>query len=87
MMNYRNFEIEIFEFGRGLWHARCRRADHKPTLIDDVELEFLDVGIAWPSVEAAITDAQNYIDRMKGHLNTVRASCSHNPLDQDQFRK
>ena len=74
MMNYRNFEIEAFEFGRGQWHARCRRADHKPTLIDDVELDFLDVGIAWPSVDAAMADAQNYIDRMNERLNAARAS-------------
>jgi hypothetical protein len=37
MMNYRNFEIEIFEFGRGLGPPAADAADHKPTLIDDVE--------------------------------------------------
>jgi hypothetical protein len=49
-MNYRNFEIETFEVGRGLWHARFRRSDHKPALINGIELEFLDVGVAWPSL-------------------------------------
>ena len=65
LMSYGNFEIEAFELGRGQWHARCRRADHKPTLIDGVELEFLDIGGSWPSVEAAIADAQKYLDRME----------------------
>ena len=69
MMNYRNFEIETLEVGRGLWHARCRRADQKPTVIDGVELSCLNVGIAWPSVEAAVVDAQRYIDRMAGRLD------------------
>jgi hypothetical protein len=36
--------------------------DHRPTLINDVELGFLDVGIAWPSVEAAMADARKYIN-------------------------
>jgi hypothetical protein len=53
-MNYRNFEIEMREIGRGLWHARVSRDDHKPTLIDGNEFEYLDVGVAWPSVEAAL---------------------------------
>lgn len=64
LMNYRDFEIETFELGRGQWHARCRRADHKPTLIDGVELDFLDIGTAWPTIEAAMADAQKYLDRM-----------------------
>jgi hypothetical protein len=68
-MNYRNFEIETFEVGYGLWHARCRRADQRPAVIDGVEFNFLDVGIAWPSLDAALADAQKYIDRMGGRLN------------------
>jgi len=64
LMNYRDFEIETFELEHGQWHARCRRADHRPTLIDGVELDFLDTGIAWPTIEAAMADAQKYLDRM-----------------------
>lgn len=52
-MNRRSFEIETFEVGRGPWHARFRRADQKPTLLDGVELEFLNVGIAKPADESA----------------------------------
>lgn len=70
-MNYRNFEIEALEVGRGLWHARCRRADRRPTVIDGIELGFLDVGIAWPSVDAALADAQKYIDRMAGRFKVT----------------
>jgi hypothetical protein len=68
-MNYRNFEIEALEIGRGLWHARCRRADRRPTVIYGIELSSLDVGIAWPSVDAALADAQKYIDRMADRFN------------------
>jgi hypothetical protein len=68
-MNYRNFEIEALEVGRGLWHARCRRVDRRPTVIDGIELSSLDIGIAWPSVDAALADAQKYIDRMGERLN------------------
>jgi hypothetical protein len=73
-MNYRNFEIETFEVGRSLWHARFRRADHKPMLLDGVELEFLNVGIAWPSGEIALEDAQRSIDRMGDRLKNTTNS-------------
>ena len=65
-MTYRNFQIDVFEIGRGLWHARVRRSDHLPTVIDGIELECLNVGVAWPTTEAALTDAQKYIERMFG---------------------
>jgi hypothetical protein len=68
-MKYRNFEIEAFQIGRGLWHARVRRDDHMPTVIDGIELEFLHVGLAWPTTEAALADAQQYIERMSSHLS------------------
>jgi hypothetical protein len=70
-MNYRNFEIETREIGRGLWHARVSRADHKPTLIDGNEFEYLDVGVAWPSVEAALADAQKFIDLMSRRFDSA----------------
>lgn len=61
-MNYRDFEIETFELGRGLWHARYRRADKKPTLIDGIEFDHLHGRIACSSSEDAFVEAQNCID-------------------------
>ena len=72
VMDYRDFHIETFEVGRGLWHARFRRADQKPTLLDGLEFEYLDVGIAWPSIETALTDARKFIDSM--NMNQRSAS-------------
>ena len=51
-MNHDGFAIETFEAGRGLWHARIRRADQKPVVID---------GVLFPAIE----DAKNQIDRLK----------------------
>jgi hypothetical protein len=62
---YQGYDIESFEAGRGLWHARIRRADQKPVLIDGVAFPRLEVGFAWPDPDAAITDAKNHIDRFK----------------------
>jgi hypothetical protein len=68
-MNYRGFKIETFEIGRYLWHARFGRDDHRPILIDDVEFPFLNVGMAWPTSEAAISDARAFIDSMIGRMS------------------
>ena len=64
-MIYREFEIEAFEIGRGQWHARFRRRDRAPTVIDGVEFEFLNIGVAWSSHDAAVADARGFIDRMQ----------------------
>ena len=64
-MNYDGFEIEPFEAGRGLWHARIRRADQEPVVIDGVLFSTLEVGFAWSSPDAAVADAKTQID----HLN------------------
>ena len=64
-MIYREFEIEAFEIGRGQWHARFRRWDRAPTVIDGVEFEFLNIGFAWSSHDAAVADARGFIDRMQ----------------------
>lgn len=87
-MNYRNFEIETREIGRGLWHARVSRADHKPTLIDGNEFEYLDVGVAWPSVEAALADAQKFIDLMsrRFELRGLERSTSKRAQAPERFR-
>ena len=63
--DYDGFKIESFEAGRGLWHARIRRADRKPVIIDGVLFSALEVGFAWSDPEAAIADAKTQIDRLK----------------------
>jgi hypothetical protein len=61
-MTYQDFQIETFEAGRGLWHARIRRADLEPVIIDGVSFPELEVGFAWSNAEAAIADAKTRID-------------------------
>jgi hypothetical protein len=46
--DYDGFEIEPFEAGRGLWHARIWRADRKPVIIDGVLFAALEVGSRGP---------------------------------------
>jgi hypothetical protein len=64
-MNHDGFAIECFEAGRGLWHARIRRADLMPVIIDGVLFSTLEVGFAWTDRDAAIADAKAQIDRLK----------------------
>jgi hypothetical protein len=64
-MNHDGFAIETFEAGRGLWHARIRRTDQNPVVIDGVLFPAIEVGFAWPDPEAAIEDAKNQIDRLR----------------------
>ena len=45
--------------------------DQLPIVIDGIELEVLNVGIAWPSIGTAIEDAERYIDRMSGSLHAT----------------
>ena len=61
-MNYDGFQIETFEAGRGLWHARIRRADFEPVIIDGVSFPELEVGFAWSNADAAVADARTRID-------------------------
>ena len=68
MSSYSHFEIEAFEIGRDLWHARFRRVYLKPISIDGVPFEMLNIGVAWPTSAAAIADARTHIDRMNGRL-------------------
>jgi putative component of membrane protein insertase Oxa1/YidC/SpoIIIJ protein YidD len=63
--DYENFAIESFEAGTGLWHARFRRCDCEPVLIDGIALSSIEVGFAWPSPDAAIRDEKSRIDRLK----------------------
>jgi hypothetical protein len=64
-MNYDGFTIESFEAGKGLWHARIRRQDQAPVVIDGVLFSTLEVGFAWSDPDAAIADARAQIDRLK----------------------
>jgi hypothetical protein len=64
---YDGYDIESFEAGRGLWHARIRRADQKPVMISGHPFAALEVGFAWSDQETAIADAKRHIDRFKHH--------------------
>jgi hypothetical protein len=61
-MTHDGFHIETFELGKGLWHARIRREDSEPVVIDGVSFPELEVGFAWSDAEAAIADAKTRID-------------------------
>jgi len=61
-MTYNGFKIDAFELGKGLWHARIRREDSEPVVIDGVSFPELEVGFAWSDPEAAIADAKTRID-------------------------
>jgi hypothetical protein len=60
---YDGFDIESFEAGKGLWHARIRRADQQPLVIDGISFAALDIGFAWRDPDEAIADAKSHIDR------------------------
>lgn len=63
-MNYEGFAIECYESGKGLWHARLRRADLQPVTIGGVLFSTLEIGFAWPDPDSAAADAKNQIDRL-----------------------
>jgi hypothetical protein len=60
---YDGFDIESFEAGRNLWHARIRRADAMPVVIDGEHFPALELGFAWSDPDAAIADAIIHIDQ------------------------
>ena len=62
---YQGYDIESFEAGTDLWHARIRRAALKPHRIDGALFPRVEVGFAWPDREAAIADAKKQIDRAR----------------------
>ncbi|MDE1935235.1 hypothetical protein [Bradyrhizobium sp.] len=70
-MTYGGFQIEAFEAGRGLWHARIRREDHQPVVIDGVSFPELEVGFAWSDAEAAIADAKTRVDYLNRRFLTT----------------
>ena len=67
MSVYREFEIETFQLGRDQWHACFRPIDRsKAIVIDGITLGVVNLGFAWPTRDAALKDAQSYIERMAG---------------------
>jgi hypothetical protein len=62
---YDGFDIETFEAGKNLWHARIKRADLSPLVIDGVLFPTLEIGFAWPDPEAATADAKAHIDQFR----------------------
>ena len=74
---YDCFDIESFEAGKGLWHARIRRADQQPFVIDGISFAALDVGFAWGDPEAAIQDAKIHIDRFGLRSQAISNGASH----------
>ena len=70
--DYDGFNIESFEAGAGLWHARIRRSDLAPVVIDGVVFSALEVGFAWSDPDAAVTDAKFQIDQLKRRCEPTR---------------
>jgi hypothetical protein len=68
-VTYRQFKIETFEGGRGFWHARFHRADRKPMVLDGEQFATVHPGISWPTSNAAIPDAEQFIDAMARFLS------------------
>jgi len=67
MNMYGEFEIETFQLGRDQWHACFRSKDRsKPIVVDGIALGVINLGFAWPTQDAALKDAQSYIERMAG---------------------
>ena len=58
-----DYDIESFEAGKDLWHARIRRTELKPLLIDGALFPKVEAGFAGSDREAAIADAKQQIDR------------------------
>jgi hypothetical protein len=70
-MIYSGFEIQSFEAGSGLWHARIQRTDLEPVVIDGMQFPTLEVGFAWPDPDAAVADAKAHIDRLARRYATT----------------
>ncbi|MBR0718994.1 hypothetical protein [Bradyrhizobium liaoningense] len=67
---YDGFDIESYEAGKGLWHARIRRADLSPLAIDGVLFPAMEMGFAWSDAQAAIADAKQHIDRFRRRITS-----------------
>ena len=54
-----------FEAGSGLWHARIRRADISPLVINGMPFPRSKSASPGSDPDAAIADAKHHIDRFK----------------------
>lgn len=70
-MLYDDFAFEAFEAGRGLWHARIRRVDLAPVVINGVPFSSFEVGFAWSDRQMAVADASKH--DTKRHIDRNRA--------------
>ncbi len=68
---YDGFDIEAFEVGQGLWHARITRADSTPVALDGVLFPALELGFAWSDPDAAIAHAKRHVDRFRLRYDTA----------------
>ncbi len=75
-MMYGAFEINSFEAGKGLWHARIQRADREPVVIDGISFPILELGFAWSDPDAAIAHAKAQIDRHGRRYGMISAEPS-----------
>jgi hypothetical protein len=73
-MKYAGYEIESFEAGKDLWHARIRRQDNEPVALDGVLFSSLEIGFAWSDSDAAIADAKSRIDNLIRRSAPVKTS-------------
>ncbi len=78
-MIYDGFLIMTFEAGRSLWHAKIRRADLKPVIIDGVSFPELEVGFAWSDPDAAIEDAKTPHRLSQSALRQCRSDAGDRP--------
>ena len=71
---YQGYDIESFEAGRALWHARIRRSDQAPIVINGYPFPALEVGFAWNDPDSATDDAKRHIDRFRHRWETPASS-------------
>ncbi|ABQ33991.1 hypothetical protein BBta_1784 [Bradyrhizobium sp. BTAi1] len=48
-----------------MWHARIRRVDMSPVVINGVSFPSVEVGFAWSDADRAVADAKSHIDRFR----------------------
>ena len=54
VLTCREFQIETFEIGRGLWHARAHHTDGRPVSLDRMTFSDLHVGFNGPMGEQRV---------------------------------
>jgi hypothetical protein len=69
--SYDGFDIEAFEAGQGLWHARIKRLHSTAAALDGVLFPAQELGFAWSDRAAAIAHAKHHIDRFRLRYDTA----------------